>query len=72
MEWTKFEEQKPPDTKYSEPYNVVVSNCSNRKTMSMDWVHTTVRGKDIHRWEWHGRIAPWTVTHYMPLPEPPL
>jgi len=23
------------------------------------------------RWEWNGRISPWTVTHWMPLPAPP-
>lgn len=23
------------------------------------------------RWEWQGRISPWRVTHWMPLPKPP-
>lgn len=30
----------------------------------------TARGREP-RWEWNGRISPWAITHYMPLPEPP-
>lgn len=25
----------------------------------------------VGKWRWHDRYSPWTVTHWMPLPEPP-
>lgn len=31
---------------------------------------TTVRGKEVLRWEWMGKICPWKVIAYMPFPPP--
>lgn len=42
--------------------------------MEMSWSHypeaATLKGRKP-RWEWNGRISPFKVTHWMPLPEPP-
>lgn len=42
---------------------------------SLEWCRNvyakTERGK-APRWEWDGRISPWIVTHWKPLPKPPL
>ena len=30
-----------------------------------------VRGKQVRRWYWNGRISPWYVFAWMKMPEPP-
>ena len=39
--------------------------------LAQEWETVTVRGKTKSRWVWDGRISPWNVTHWMPLPKPP-
>ncbi len=58
----------------AEPGNyITMTNASgkNNGVIAQKFVKTTIRGKPVERWEWCGRVSPWTVTHYMHLPEPP-
>lgn len=45
------------------------SNASN--VAEMRYVERTVRGKQVRRFEWQGRISPWEIIYWQPLPEPP-
>lgn len=45
-------------------------NASDGKIVSM-FKMSRYRKNNL-RWEWYGSVYhPWTVTHWMPLPEPP-
>lgn len=67
-EWISVESGLPEDGDY-----ITFTNATgkNNGVIPQKLVTTTVRGKTVRRWEWNYRISPWTVTHYMPLPEPP-
>lgn len=39
------------------------------KTVPMSFCYEEVRGKEVGRWKWHGRLAPWEVIAWKPLPE---
>lgn len=48
-----------------------VTVCANsRKTLVMDFVYETVRGKEVAHWKWRDRISPWEVIAWHKLPEP--
>lgn len=48
-----------------------VTVCAkSRKTLVMDFVYETVRGKEVARWKWRDRISPWEVIAWHKLPEP--
>lgn len=68
--WVPVSERLPekPEKWSFVTYNVLIQSG---KVMALDWISVTVRGKEVCRWEWHGRIADWEVTHWMPLPEAP-
>lgn len=55
--------------KYRRKFLVTV-NAADPTTMEMKYVHTTVRGKEVERWEWKDSISPWDVKAWQPLPEP--
>ena len=68
-EWTKTSEQLPPEPKdsYGDEY---LATVVNNQVVSLRYVKTTVRGKEIIRWECNnGRISPWSVIAYMPFPK---
>lgn len=70
-EWIPISERLPD---VPNEYNVSVHCDTWEKDMAMcaTWENTTVRGKDVSRWIWNGRIFPsyWKITAWMPLPEP--
>lgn len=39
-------------------------------TTCMSWENTTVRGKPVSRWIWHGALSPWKVVAWMEKPKP--
>ena len=41
------------------------------KVMAMDFEIKVLRGVEKRRWKWYGKLPIWSVTHWMPLPEPP-
>lgn len=67
--WHKMKTE-PPEVGIS---YIVKCNATGRSkgVLEMTYVERTIRGEVIKRWEWQGRIAPWVVTHWMPMPEPP-
>lgn len=71
--WVSVDDRLPeiPEGGYGVMCNVMVDNCSSTKVMSLSYEKNTVRGKTVCRWKWFGRISPWNVTHWKPLPEPP-
>lgn len=71
--WVSVENRLPeiPDGRYGVTCNVMVDNCSSTKVMSLLYEKDKVRGKTVCRWKWYGKISPWNVTHWKPLPEPP-
>lgn len=67
-EWISVEDGLPEDGCYITHTN---ANGKNKGVIAQKLVTTTIRGNVVRRWEWNGRISPWIVTHWMPLPEPP-
>lgn len=60
-------------------YGTVVIGCSiidGRNTFVDSVTYTankyaaTEKGR-APRFEWMGRVCPWSITHWMPLPQPP-
>lgn len=45
-------------------------NANKLTTIPMQCEYTTVRGKEVVRWLAYGRISPWEVIAWMPLPTP--
>lgn len=66
-EWISMKERVPE----KDGYYITLALCSSSGVIPMRFVTTTVRGQRVRRWEWNGRISPWLVTHWMPMPEPP-
>lgn len=48
----------------------VTVDANGIKTLAMDFIYETVRGKEVSRWKWMGRISPWKVIAWRELPEP--
>ena len=70
--WIPVSERLPSKEeceKYRRKFLVTV-NAADPTTMEMKYVHTTVRGKEVERWEWKDSISPWDVKAWQPLPEP--
>lgn len=65
-EWTKLSDKLPPEPSVGGDNYLVTVN--NNQVVVLKYVKTTVRGKEILRWEYHGRISPWNVIAYMPFP----
>ena len=68
-EWISVETRLPENGQ-----NVIVSDGQKLVTQMQYYKNIyakTERGR-IPRFEWMGRISPWTITHWMELPPPPL
>lgn len=69
QEWISVEERLPDeDGDY-----ITMTNASGKGKGVLFHRYETnyVRGKELRRWYWNGRLTPWIVTHWMPLPQPP-
>jgi hypothetical protein len=79
-DWLSVEDQLP-EIDFSAPEymrRVGVIACWGSKpeqVAEMSYVSNayakTVKGR-APRFEWQGRVSPWKVTHWMPLPIPPM
>lgn len=74
MDWISVNEQMPTVGDYG--YVRVLVFCqSNKYVGEMEYTFPqyakTEKGK-APRWQWGGRISPWAVTHWMPLPPAPV
>lgn len=63
----------PKDTPmYDQKIKVIACWGSDPNQMAeMDYARKIIRGKEIHRFEWFGRISPWVILYWMYLPESP-
>jgi len=67
MEWIKWNCEELPKGKY-----LVCTANKIVAEMTYTWnPYAKTRKGQQPRWEWMGKISPWEITHYMPLPEPP-
>ncbi|QKJ88057.1 hypothetical protein PMPD1_3125 [Paramixta manurensis] len=66
MEWIKFAGGIDEGTYIVCTENKIVTEM---KYISNKYAKTN-RGR-APRWEWHGRVSPWKVTHFMEMPSPP-
>jgi len=67
MEWIKWNGEE------IDKGNYIVCTANKVITeMKYTWnaYAKTKRGQQP-RWEWHGKLSPWEITHYMNLPKPP-
>ena len=74
--WISVKERLPEIPKnvpsYSAHFKVLVAwGPADGNVASMHYERDNVRGKEIERFKYNGRLSPWLITHWMPLPEPP-
>lgn len=73
MDWINVK-IRLPEIKNGREVRVIVY-CGNEKYNKfigeMDYVSEIVRGKQVERFKWNGRLAPWSPTHWQYLPAPP-
>ena len=74
--WVAVSERLPEIPKDGPSYaqEVKVIACWGDRienTAEMRYCRRKVRGKEVYRFEWMGRIAPWKVNYWMEFPKPP-
>ncbi len=74
--WVAVLERLPEIPKDAPPYleHVKVIACWGNKSENvaqMDYCRRIVRGKEVYRFEWMGKISPWKVDYWMEFPKPP-
>lgn len=69
--WIPCKDRVPTneECKVEHEFNVTV-NANGFKTLTMDFEYETVRGKEVCRWKWLGRLSPWKVIAWRKKPEP--
>lgn len=72
-EWISVNERMP-EWDAGKNYTEVICATDKGSVIAMTWAQypdaKTARGRAA-RWEWNWKVAPFIVTHWMPLPEPP-
>lgn len=76
IEWISVKDRLPEvptdSFPYVKNYLVVVRIFENHKEVRfMEYASYMFKGIIISRWKWDSINAPYEVTHWMPLPEPP-
>ena len=74
MEWISVKDRLPaiPDSKYSYEQQVKVIGCWGEHWSEFSYVRRMVRGKQIDRFEWNGRINTFPIEYWgIPLPPKP-
>jgi hypothetical protein len=74
--WVAVSERLPEIPKDAPSYidHVKVIACWGNKSENvaqMDYCRRIVRGKEVYRFEWMGKISPWKVDYWMEFPKPP-
>ncbi len=70
LKWVKTSEQLPPRPEYHRSGHYLAT-VDNGQVVAVDWVLVRRKsGAEFQRWEWHGKICPWEVIAWMPLPKP--
>lgn len=74
--WVSVDNRLPEIPKDSPSYmqEVKVIACWGKEmnnVAQMSYCKRSVRGKDVYRFEWNGRISPWKIDYWMEFPKPP-
>lgn len=70
--WISTKKRTPKDDDDGLGFICMTSaNGRSKGVMELNWEVAKVRGRIVRRWIWHGKICPWEVTHWRPLPTPP-
>ena len=74
--WIAVSDRLPEISKDAPSYATyvkVIACWGNRieNVAQMDYCRRIVRGKEVYRFEWMGRISPWKVDYWMEFPNPP-
>lgn len=67
--WIPVTERLPKTEKWPF-FRWFITTTADGCVIPMAWENTTVRGKAVSRWIYQGRISPWEVIAWMPLPKP--
>ena len=69
IEWVDVNKRLPDE----EGEYITMTNATgkNKGVIAQRFCIDIVKGEKVKRWKWYGKISPWKVTHWMPLPEPP-
>ena len=72
--WIPVTERLPDVANSSYGRVLCIVACKHGLVTAMEYAENrhakTERGRRP-RWEWNWKVSTWTVTHWMPLPEPP-
>jgi len=63
--WIKTSEKLPSAPARLQTHKYLTTVVNNQ-VVSMNYVTIKVRGKEITRWEYNGRISPWEIIAWMP------
>lgn len=72
--WVSVSERLPEIPKDNPCQMVKVIACwgdRNEGMAEMRYCRRKVRGKEVYRFEWMGKISPWKVNYWMEFPKPP-
>lgn len=75
--WVATSERLPEIPKDAPSYSQhvkVIACWGNREEnmVQMNYCRRIVRGKEVHRFEWMGKLSPWKVDYWMEFPMPPV
>jgi len=72
--WVRVEDGLPKieDKEGSSVAVLVAWGPSVNNVCSMYYSNDKVRGSLVKRFKWMGRLSPFNVTHWLPLPQPPV
>lgn len=54
----------------SKEFQVTIPQYNGNKTVAMDYCYETVKGKEVGRWRWSGKLSPWDVLAWKPMDAP--
>ena len=72
--WVSITERLPDltDKKFEYGHKVITCWGKTKANMAeMFFCKRNIRGKDVFRFEWNGRIDPFGVKYWMEFPKPP-
>jgi hypothetical protein len=69
MKWTAIADRLPPEPEKMYGSKWYLATVADNQVIAVKYVKTSIRNKEVFRWEWQRRICPWKVIAWMPFPE---